>query len=169
MDQPFHLMYAICRDANAPAAAFMAEAAEYNLQSELSAIVQQVRTQEQGTKFVKYREELNTELSVHPMYMSSTYIPDYVRTSFSRLRLQSHNLKVETGRWSRIPREERRCDRCDAGAVQDEEHVLIVCSNAQHIRLRYPRLDFSSMDALMDGGDPRKLAEFVHVILEHFK
>ena len=169
MEQPFHLMHSICRDANAPAAAFMADAAEYHQDSQLSEIVRQVREQEQGTKFLNYRNMLNAELSVHQLYNTAAYVPDFIRVAFTRLRLMSHSLKVETGRWSRIPREERRCDRCDAGAVQDEEHVLIVCSNAQHIRLRYPRLDFSSMDALMDGGDPRKLAEFVHVILEHFK
>ena len=156
MEQPFHQIHAICREANAPAAAFMANAIRYNRQSEIGEITDQVRTQE-GTKFVTYRDALNTELTVHPLYTSNEYLPDFIRASFTRLRLMSHSLKVETGRWSRIPREERRCDRCDAGGVQDEEHVLIACSNAQDIRLRYPYLDFSSMKALMGVEDHRKV------------
>lgn len=37
--------------------------------------------------------------------------------------LLSHLLKVETGQWSRIPRENRVC-KCGAG-VQNENHVIV--------------------------------------------
>ena len=53
MEQPFHQIHNICREANAPAAAFMANAIRYNRQSEIGEITDQVRTQE-GTKFVTY-------------------------------------------------------------------------------------------------------------------
>ncbi len=45
----------------------------------------------------------------------------------TRIRLSSHRLRVETGRWDRIPFENRTC-LC--GAVQTEEHVLL---NELHI------------------------------------
>ena len=96
----------------------------------------------------------------------SPYVPDYIRVSFSRLRLMSHSLKVETGRWSRIPREARLCDRCDAQQVQDEEHMLITCSSTQHLRQRYERLDFSSLRSLLESQEHlRQLAEYVHAVL----
>ena len=47
------------------------------------------------------------ELVVHPMYSSRpTIIPEWARVEFTRLRLGSHRLRVETGRWSRIPRDQ---------------------------------------------------------------
>ncbi len=70
---------------------------------------------------------LNPDLSVHKLYVqSSLYIQDSLRIGFTRVRLSSHRLRVETGRWSRIP----RCDRlCSCGQFQDEEHILICRKN----------------------------------------
>ena len=57
-----------------------------------------------------------------------------VSFSFTRLRLSSHRLRIETGRWSRIPRENRLCA---CGVIQDEAHAIQVCPNVGHIRQRY--------------------------------
>ena len=62
------------------------------------------------------------------------YVPEYLRVPFTRLRLSSHRLRIETGRWSRIPRENRLCA---CGVIQDEAHVIQVCPNVGHIRQRY--------------------------------
>ena len=51
-----------------------------------------------GTKMNSYVNILNTSLNVHPVYTTNIFIPDYHRESFTRLRLMSHNLKIETGR-----------------------------------------------------------------------
>jgi len=59
------------------------------------------------------------------------YIPEIYRISFTRLRLSSHRLRIETGRWSRLPRENRLCP---CGAVQDERHVLENCPLTQQLR-----------------------------------
>ena len=67
MEQPFHQMFSVCRDANAPAAAFIVSARQYDSPSQLSVIINDVRQNEQGTKFVTYREALNLQLSVHPL------------------------------------------------------------------------------------------------------
>ena len=58
-----------------------------------------------ATKYATYCVKLNPDLEIHDVYKRNVYIPDYLRVSFSRLRLMFHNLKIETGRWSRIPRE----------------------------------------------------------------
>ena len=51
-------------------------------------------------------------------------IPEFVRIYITRLRLSSHTLKIETGRWSRIPRDSRLCD-CQK--IQTESHIIEDC------------------------------------------
>ena len=84
------------------------------------------------SKFVTYRT-INPNFDVHSVYFSKdcSFIPEAYRISFSRIRLSSHNLRIETGRWSRIPRDRRLCP---CGSIQDEEHVLAHCQSTQHIR-----------------------------------
>jgi hypothetical protein len=61
-------------------------------------------------------------------------LPRRMQQNVSRFRLQAHRLKVETARFgvscSNI------CDKCDAGDVQDEVHVLFYCSCKQACDLR---------------------------------
>ena len=166
MEQPFHYMFSRSRAANAAASIFMVTASQYIRQSQLSDVINDVAVNEQGSKFWNYREHLNPQLSVHPLYSSPVYIPDYIRASFSRLRLMSHSLKVETGRWSRIPREQRLCDRCDRAVVQDEEHVLITCPHTQHLRQSNDHLNFMSLENLLgEVTHLRDLANYVNEVL----
>ena len=70
---------------------------------------------------------INPSLSVHRIYTSSNnYIADYRRVELTRFRVGSHRLKVETGRCSRIPRNQRTC-ACSVGGIQDERHVVFDC------------------------------------------
>lgn len=64
---------------------------------------------------------------------------------FTRMRLQSHRLKIETGRWSRQPVENRLCE---CGAVQTEEHVLTTCPKIENIRNRFTNVNFSDITAV---------------------
>ena len=83
--------------------------------------------------------QMNPELAVHPMYYSSSdIIDDDFRIAFTRFRLSSHRLKIETGRWARIPQERRLCQ---CGAIQTEKHVLCECSLVRDIRLSYGSVD----------------------------
>ena len=83
------------------------------------------------TKAVTYRE-FNPDLSIHPMYSGKTVVDDDLRTSFTRLRLSSHRLRIETGRWSRVERADRLC-QCGSD-IQTEKHVLIDCNLVEDIR-----------------------------------
>ena len=88
--------------------------------------------------------------------------------SFSRIRLMSHSLKIETGRWSRTPRERRVC-RCENNHVQTEAHVLIDCVLTQNIRLRYPLLSFSNIDTLLSEVTHLSLlCKYVHEITDFY-
>ena len=40
------------------------------------------------------------------------------------------------GRYTRTPREERKCDKCNANAIGDEFHVLLECNNQEITELR---------------------------------
>ena len=88
---------------------------------------------------------------VHPIYTSLEFIPDYLRVAFTRIRLMSHNLKIETSRWSRIPRERRTCP-CEGNHPQTESHVLTDCILTRTIRLGYPSLDFTDINTLLSEG-----------------
>ena len=88
----------------------------------------------QGSEITRptlYRTYMNADLSVHEVYSEKSNIPEYHRVSFTRLRLCSHNLMIERGRWSRIRREDRKCV---CGAIQTEQHVLLECPVTQDIR-----------------------------------
>ena len=78
---------------------------------------------------------VNPDLSVHSVYCSNIIVDDDFRVAFTRLRLSSHRLRIETGRWARIPRERRLC-QCGE-AVQSEEHVLCECNLVEHLRREY--------------------------------
>ena len=75
-----------------------------------------------ATKFHTYIT-MNPDLITHPLYTTTTpNIPDYLRINFTRFRLSSHRLRIEMGRWSRTPQEERVCS-CGTG-IQNEEHIF---------------------------------------------
>ena len=65
--------------------------------------------------------------------------------SFSRLRLSSHSMPVELGRWNRLKRDVRLCSVCKT--VGDERHFIYSC----------PTIDRSE---LMDLPPMDKLAEY---------
>ena len=96
--------------------------------------------------------ELNVSLNLHPVYVTSEYIPDYLCESFSRIRLMSHNLKIDTSRWSSLLRK-ARVSICDSGTVQTENHLLIECKLIQCIRLRYSMLNFQDLNRLFIETD----------------
>ena len=87
-----------------------------------------------GTKFQTYLF-MNSNCTVPDVYnRRDNVIPEYMRISYSRMRLSSHRLEIETGRWARIPRERRLCQ---CGAIQDEEHVLLRCALTEPLRHKY--------------------------------
>ena len=169
-EYPFHHMFRICHQNHTPAANFISNARTYREPSQLRNLATDVTNERNATKVMHYAEKLNPGLCVHPIYTPQSNVPDYLRVSFSRVRLMSHSLKVETGRWSRIPREQRLCDKCDAGQVQDEEHVLLTCSSSEPIRQRFGMLNYESLATLMQNQTHlREMAEMIHAALNVFQ
>ena len=50
------------------------------------------------------------------------------KRSICRLRISSHRLQIETGRYRNVPRDERICQKCSENEIEDEVHFLIKCS-----------------------------------------
>ena len=51
------------------------------------------------------------------------------RRSLTQLRVSSHHLRIESGRYQGIPPHLRHCLHCDSEEVEDEMHFLITCTN----------------------------------------
>ena len=118
-----------------------------------------------ATKYFTYRSLLNPSLSALNIYSTKDYIPDHRRIEFTRLRLMSHNLKAETGRWSGTPAELRLCS-CDQGRVQNEAHVLLECPLSNECRRNFPLLRYSSVNNLLnDESHCDMLCKFVYNVL----
>ena len=88
--------------------------------------------------------------------------------SFTRLRVTSHSLKFEKGKWSRVTRINRVC-QCDRRSVQDERHVLLECPLSEHVRLQYQMLPLESMSSLMKCNNVIDLCNFVRDILRIYR
>jgi hypothetical protein len=70
-------------------------------------------------------------------YLAQVKIKKY-RSALTRLRLSSHRLAIETGRWHKpqaIPRNERKCILCNS--LEDEFHFLLECELYKDLRIRY--------------------------------
>ena len=72
-------------------------------------------------------------------YLEMLTIPKY-RISVSKLRISSHRLYVETGRWRRphsAPYHERKCHICNV--LDDEYHFVLECRMLNDLRTKYIR------------------------------
>ena len=147
---PFNFVFDLCRDNGTPGYRFLVNILEQNDErNSLEIYANEVRERaENATKFNTYVSEFNPSLTVHIVYSATQYVPDFCRVAFTRLRLMSHNLKVETGRWSRIPPYARTC-QSDNSSIQSESHVLISCPLSADCRTRYNSLNFASVTDLM--------------------
>jgi hypothetical protein len=42
--------------------------------------------------------------------------------------VSAHELAIEKGRYSNVPRSNRFCNACNANLIEDEEHFLLHCT-----------------------------------------
>ena len=116
---------------------------------------------------MKYKQ-INPNLNVHRVYNSKVYIDERKRVVFSKFRTSSHSLKIETGRWSRIPADDRLCD-CGQG-VQDENHVVFVCQRTMAIWEKYGISYgvYENLGNLMEDHDALQLVNFIDDCMKQF-
>ena len=78
---------------------------------------------------------LYRHLQTHNSLYLSNLQNDYVRIALTKLRLGSHNLLVERGRWNKTNYLERKCLLCND--VEDEYHFVILCPKYYELRVKY--------------------------------
>lgn len=171
MSEPFHLVYQLCREANTPGFRFLERLSmEDENTNPVEKVADYVRMKAaSASKLNTYVTDMNPNMTVHPVYVTKVFIPDFKRESFTRLRVMSHNLRVEVGRWSRTPREERVC-QCNNTSVQTEKHVLIECLLSEPCRDRYPMLKFDSIIELLNENEfVSELCNYVHEVVKIYE
>ena len=131
------------------------------IEADRRARIERVRSSSRS-KFATYFT-VNPTFEIHPIYQNGgEAVDDYLRIAFTRFRTSSHRLKIETGRWSRIPRDRRLCG-CGEG-VQTEEHVLVGCSLTEGIREKYGQTNIS-FNSFMNDKKSKAQLHMLHEIL----
>ena len=95
------------------------------------------------------RYRFKTYLEMNPSLQQSPFIDNLNALSgdIIRFRLGSHVLPIETGRWTRTPRDERLCRRCNV--LGDERHPLYSCCAIVRDSLELP----VSLSEIWDSED----------------
>ena len=100
-----------------------------------------------------------------------------LRRYLTKLRLSSHNLKIETGRYgrNRIERNQRYCDFCNTTDIEDEYHFVCVCPaysdlRYKHIEIYYynPRSMYNFCN-LLQTREKSHLVNFAKFLYEAFE
>ena len=154
-DDPFMYVWALCKAAKTPGYRYLTKLLEDPdpINTDLTARQERLLTSERS-KLITYCT-INPLLEVAPLY--STNVPEHYRIPTSRVRLSSHNLAIETGRWSRIPRDRRLCG---CGEIQTEEHFLCHCRDTEQYRVKH-RISDKTLSELFATNDPCKVARFI--------
>ena len=112
---------------------------------------------------------INRMLSVSPMYSRACLVPEHARIATLGIRLSSHILQIETGRWSRVSREDRLCN---CGEVQMEEHVLLFCPLTRQLRDLHPNVStctsIGELFELVDSQNARNICIYCERVLKTY-
>ena len=97
-------------------------------------------------------------------------IPLFAIWTIASMRLSSHALRCEPGRWGTSDESGRLCTLCPKQVWESEYHTLIQCSAFDHIRLCFPHL-FDWVQSLHEFiSQPQcalSIATFISKFLEH--
>ena len=94
--------------------------------------------------YITFKTEYNTEDYV------KAYLPKQERSFLAQLRCGVLPLRIETGRFSGLKPEERVCQLCDSGEIEDEKHFILTCdryTNQRQILFRHLNPSFYPMDS----------------------
>ena len=111
--------------------------------------------QDKLRNYAMYKFSFDTEPYVQK-YMSRNK-----RSLFAQIRTGVLPLRVETGRFRGLPLQERTCEYCLDGSVEDEHHFLFSCNKWDSIR--HPFLD-KCTEVCPDFGDLDEVEQFRFVM-----
>ena len=75
--------------------------------------------------YISFKTQHNTEDYV------KAYLPKQERSFLAQLRCGVLPLRIETGRFSGLKAEERVCQLCDSGDIEDEKHFILTSMHAK--------------------------------------
>ncbi|CAB4039667.1 Hypothetical predicted protein [Paramuricea clavata] len=98
--------------------------------------------EEKYLTFWKHKLENSSKLTFYSTFETDHNLEKYLvlikdpykRKCLSRFTVSIHNLQIEIGRYQNIPREERLCEICNSGEVENETHFLLFCKAYEHSR-----------------------------------
>ena len=128
--------------------------------------------------------KLKTYKQVKKIYKFEHYlklIVNYkIRRAITKLRISSHNLPIEQGRYNRIPHNERICKLCNKSKIGDEKHYIMDCSNSKISEYRqkffhknsFPEFDKLSQECkyiyLLIASDTKLIIQFSNYVYSIF-
>jgi hypothetical protein len=95
-----------------------------------------------------------SRLSIYRQIKSNFELEKYVevinnpkhRGLLAKGRMGTLPIRVETGRYRGIAREERICQHCDGHAVEDEVHLLLYCDKYNVMREKFYQTILTNID-----------------------
>ena len=159
VETPLNMAYDLAKSANTNSARLITQALEERVLPINS--VRNLILSQQSTKRSTYIE-MNPELKESKIYVADD-LPEYLRIAYTRFRLSSHKLKIETGRWNGTPRENRKC-KCDIDSVQDETDALLICPLTVVIRRTYA-ISQTNLSNFFQENDDGTCAKVIYEIL----
>ena len=99
------------------------------------------------------KSKFRTYLDINPNLLPSPFLNSNssLVAVITKFRLGTHYLPIETGRWTRTPREERLCKSCEV--VGDERHLIYDCSLINRDDINIP----NTLNAIWEHADIYKL------------
>ena len=79
-----------------------------------------------------FYKELKHDFEISPYLM--TLHNRKFKSAFSKLRLSSHQLAIETDRHTGIERQNRKCTLCIKNDIEDEFHFVLICPLYRSLR-----------------------------------
>ena len=107
---------------------------------------------------------------------SKTLLKRRYEHALSKVRMSSHRLEMEAGRWHRphsIPLDERKCRVCNI--IEDEFHFILECTLFQNIRKKYIKRYFwlrpniPKFIELMTSENKQIIRNLASYVFESFK
>ena len=125
-----------------------------DIKAELSALQQRYLTSVSQSALPKVQLYLGqvADALCTDSYQMASYLKEVTSRAqlrrLAQLRTGSHQLRVETGRWERprVAREQRICQRCQSGEVDDEHHMVFDCPALEEVRVQHAGLFAGSAD-----------------------
>jgi hypothetical protein len=89
----------------------------------------------ESSKCTVYKHLIDTWSIQRHLCMQSN--PASSRKAITKIRLSSHKLQIECGRYTKTVKTERICPVCQSSIIEDEYHYILVCPLYSELRLKY--------------------------------